>query len=287
MNKNKAQRNYLTALMGIFSLLLSFFIVAYYQKLGYNKRLESEVKSRTERLRESNILLKKTNKELDQFNHILSHDLKEPIRSIVGFSQLASRLPAGSEDKIREYVEIVQNSGEQLNELVNDVRNYRTSVNMEASDIGKVNLQSVIKDISSKLSYTYPEKSISIETTELPVIQNSPDLMLLLIHQLLDNSVKFNDNEKVKIKVKYTEKRDKHILEISDNGIGIAEEYHRQIFTMFERLNNRKEFKGSGLGLSLSKRLAAKVKADVSLKSSRPGMGSVFQLETEKRVPQG
>lgn len=111
--------------------------------------------------------------------------------------------------------------------------------------------------------------------------------MLLLIHQLLDNSVKFNDNEKVKIKVKYTEKRDKHILEISDNGIGIAEEYHRQIFTMFERLNNRKEFKGSGLGLSLSKRLAAKVKADVSLKSSRPGMGSVFQLETEKRVPQG
>ena len=273
--RNQAERKYLYTLIALFGLFLVILFGAFYQKARYNKKLEAEVQRRTVKLKKSNDLLNETNNELDEFNRILSHDLKEPLRSIVSFSQLASRNISNT-TKTQEYLAIVAASGEQLHQLIDDVNLFQNMNSIHSEEKTPINIQILLGSIINQVQAQYLNKQIKLVSNANSVILGAPEILKSIFLNLIDNSAKYNENKTVSISINYELKDDMHHFEIEDNGIGIAPEYHQRIFEMFKRLNIRNVYTGSGLGLSIVKKLAEKIGGDISLVRSEEEIGSVF-----------
>ncbi len=277
LNQNKTEKKVLYLSLALFFLLLSFLVAAYLQKQRYSKKLEDQVAKRTDKLKESNELLNNSIEELDEFNRILSHDLIEPLRSIISFSQLASR-DLSDHDKVREYLSYVTKSGEQLSQLIEDVRLYREADLISEEIRTEVDIPTLFDAITTDLQAQFPNKKIEIRNNTDETISCAAKTVTNLFTIVLDNAVKYNTNESVKIKVDYSKQNDFYIFDIKDNGIGIDSKYHDQIFSMFKRLNNRLDYTGSGLGLSTAQKLAQKLGGDISLLYSDINSGTTFRV---------
>lgn len=273
--KNKAERRYLYTLIILVCLVLAILFGAFYQKAKYNKSLEAEVQKRTVKLIESNTLLNKTNKELDEFNRILSHDLKEPLRSIISFSQLANRDISNTE-KVKEYLNIVATSGDQLHQLIEDVNIFQTTNTIDANKNASIDIQKMLNNIAQQVQKNYPNKELRLNTDNISDIFGVADILKPIFRNLIDNAVKYNEQGVTVINIRYALKNQKHQFEIEDNGIGIAPEYHSRIFEMFKRLNVRETYIGSGLGLSIVRKLIEKAGGEISLVQSQEQKGSTF-----------
>lgn len=275
--KKQSEQKLLYGLIILFGLFFSILIWAFYQKNRYNKKLEADVEKRTLNLKKTNEKLSKVNKEVDEFNRILSHDLKEPLRSIVGFSQLASK-EVGDAPKIKEYLAYITNGGIQLSELIEDVSTFRNASFIDVEKSNFKDIQIIIDNNLQIIQNKYTEKNIDLEYHELPKILVSTNIFDPIFNILFDNAVKYNTQQKVQIAINYRLKDQMHNFEIQDNGIGIAADYHRDVFHMFKRLNTRDVYNGSGLGLSIARKLIEKIDGNISILSSQKNKGSTFLL---------
>ncbi len=278
LERNSAERKFLYAIiaLGLVSLILILGVLR--QKQSYNDRLEKEVLRRTNTINESNALLQKSIDELYAFSRILSHDLKEPLRNIVSFSQLGSKEIDRNPEKAKSYLSYVKDSGEQLDDLIEGVKNY-TSYEIDQKSIVKtMDLNHLIEDILPIKQKKYPNKQINITYSELPTIVSSYELIKTVFRNLIDNSIKFNKHDDVLIELRHSESDGFHIIDIKDNGIGIEGNYQDQIFDMFKRLHTRDTFKGSGLGLSLVRKIMSMMGGDIQLLKSDVNNGSTFRL---------
>ena len=275
IKKEHSRRKYLYALIGLAALGLLVLFGAFYQKNQYNRELKRQVEKRTKRLKISNEKLKETNSQLDEFNRILSHDLKEPLRSIIGFSELVIKDPTNS-SKVREYTNYIKSGGVQLSELIQNVSTFREYNNLEVQLEPKVNVQEVFDDIFQILRKRYPNAKINFKHNQFENLHTDKKLLKTAFIKILDNSVKYNISKEVNIELKYFNDDTMHHFEIKDNGIGIESEYHEIIFKMFKRLNSKKEYLGSGMGLSLACLILEKLKGEISLVQSNKGKGSTF-----------
>lgn len=278
LNKNKAVKTRLYTIIGFFGLFLAFLTAAILQKQMYSSKLQEEIKNKTQSLNESNKMLIKTNEELSEFNRILSHDIKEPLRNIVSFSQLANKEIGHRPHKAKEYMSIVQKGGKQLSNLIEDVKNFSTASLIDNSEKSDIEMGLVTKELLTNFKSKYTDKQISIDSTNLPTIYNSLDCIKTIFMNIIDNGIKFNNNDEVIIKIDHSFMEGNHIFHIKDNGIGIEEAYHGQVFEMFKRLKDRSAYIGSGLGLSLAKKTALKLEGTLSLSYSEPDKGSEFKL---------
>jgi len=276
VTKSKAERKLLYSWMGISCLFLLGLYNAFHQKRKYSKTLEAEVLKRTINLKKSNRLLNATNKELTEFNRILSHDLREPLRNIVGFSQLASR--EDNQPKTQEYLSFVKNSGEQLSKLIEGVNLLRNCNSINSDEHSTFSIQPFLNDIVNDVQEKYPAKQIQLMCDENPRISASQELLKPVFSNIIDNAIKYNKKEVVSIEINYKENDNEHIFEIEDNGIGIDKKYHQQVFEMFKRLNNRENYTGAGLGLSIAKRLIEKINGNIQIVRSSKEAGSTFLI---------
>ena len=112
---------------------------------------------------------------------------------------------------------------------------------------------------------------------ELPVVQASPQAIQVILKNLVENAMKYNDKEVPEVGLSYTKNATHHLLSVRDNGIGVKPEYHEQIFQMFKRLHTRQHYAGTGMGLAISRKLARRFGGDITVEST-PGKGSVFTL---------
>ena len=280
VSQNNAERKTIFSWLGLSTLLLLFLIGALYQKRRYSIRLEEDVLKRTLSLEKSNNLLNISIEELDEFNRILSHDLKEPLRGIVGFSQLACR-DIHDEDKVKQYLKYVSKNGQQLGQLIDDVSAYRNVDSMKVEEKTNVNIAALFDEISNVVMQEFPDKEIKLELTANNDIYCSAKLVKAVLKRIVDNAARFNDNKHVKVRVNYEMKNRDHVLYIEDNGIGIIENYHTQIFKMFKRLNNRESYSGSGLGLSIAQKLIRKLDGEISIVRSEKNVGTTFKVTFE------
>ncbi len=281
ITKEKTQKKLLYALIALVTMSLFILFGAFFQNKKYNKELKSEVLKRTVNLRESNDQLSKVNKELDEFNRILSHDLKEPLRGIVGFSKLATKV-VGNPPKTSEYLGFIERSGLQLSQLIQDIDTFHSINQVETTDKISVDVNKLIHNIVDQLKENYTDKTIEVECNELGRIVVVPKIINTIFRNLLANAVIFNVQQVVSIKVNYQLVDQTHRFEIEDNGIGIAPEYQNQIFGMFKRLNNRSLYSGSGLGLSITKSMVEKLNGEVSVLQSEEKKGSTFVIQFPK-----
>jgi PAS domain S-box-containing protein len=220
----------------------------------------------SEKLREANEQLERSNHELEQFAYIASHDLQEPLRKITTFSELLRKGLPESKTESTLYLDKIQQSTARMSTLIKDVLAYsRLSKGNEV--FVNTNLMEILEDIKMDFELLIQQKNAFIRCIELPTIQGIPLQLHQLFSNLLSNSLKFSENRPViNITSRYLTSEEikganlnplLSYAEIifSDNGIGFEQQYAEQIFTIFQRLNSRASYSGTGIGLALCKKI--------------------------------
>ena len=223
--------------------------------------LEKKVEERTAELKRSNERLEQSNKDLEQFAFIASHDLQEPLRKIQTFSNIAQQRYLDEKPKVKSYLQRISSSANRLRDLISDLLNY-SKINAEEV-FRKTNLNLILEETLTDLEY----KS-SIHIDPLPEIEVIPSQMRQVFQNLISNSLKFSrENIPCKILIKADLIAHKEIdspatavggfcrISISDNGIGFNNQYNSRIFEIFKRLNHAELYEGSGIGLAIVKKI--------------------------------
>jgi signal transduction histidine kinase len=254
--------------LSIFAII-SYFYGAIIKHEQHNQRL-------VENLTLNNNKLNTLNQELERFNHIASHDLKTPLRSIMSFSSLIQRdLKKESYDDVDEYFQFIKNSAQQMHSLITNTLEY-SQVEQKAIKKEELDLNKIIIDLSRQIKTAYPE-DIEINHANLPSYNGNESLLIRLFQNIFENGIKYNKSIKKIIKVDFTIEKSALILEIKDNGIGIEQEYLDKIFVLFKRLHTSTEFTGTGLGLSICKKIVEQLNGSIWA-NSEIGKGSTFYI---------
>lgn len=249
--------------------------------------LEHKVTERTTELQKSNEELEARNHELQQFTSVASHDLKEPLRKIQVFSSIVrDKLLNQDYKNLNTYVERILNSGERMSNLINDLLVYsRLSVSnlFEPCDLNQI-MQEIISDLEINIIEKYAEVTVD----KLPVIDAIPGQIRQLFQNLISNALKFSRKDiKPVITVKSILVAEKKFdappkskgaycrIVVEDNGIGFDEQYLEKIFTLFQRLNAREAYEGTGIGLAIARKIVEKHNGIITAKSQE-GKGSSF-----------
>ena len=275
--QNKTQNKYLCALAFICVLGILGLFGAFYQKQKYNLQLKEEIKNQTKELQNTNHQLIQSNEELAQFNNILSHDLKEPVRSIVGFCTLAKK-QISPDHKINEYLQYIEKGGKQLHKLLEDVYEFNNVDKLSANKITPINLNELMVSLTDSIHSLMEQKNVEINYPTFPIIQSNKTILYLVLKNLIENGIKYNENKPAIINIEYKAEGLEHVFLVQDNGIGISKEFHDKIFGMFKRLHDRGKYSGSGLGLSIVQKTIQKIDGKVTLASSELGKGSIFEV---------
>jgi len=217
-------------------------------KREYKQKLDAEYQLR---------ILQKKNEELEQFNYMASHDLKEPLRSIISFSALLMKdvdsLPT---DTIQTYLSFISDSGLRMYQLIDGLLHF--SVAGEEFNKTKVDPNELIEILKADLHALINNTNIEFEVSRLPYINADSTSIRLIFQNLISNAIKFSSrSKKLKIKVDSEMEKDFHYFYVSDNGPGIEKEYHEKVFSLLTRLQPKSEVEGAGIGLSICKKLIA------------------------------
>lgn len=256
------------------------------QKMA-NVVLEHRVALRTEQLSKTNIALEEKNHELEQFTSVASHDLKEPLRKIQVFgSVMKEKIKMGQTDDVNFYMDRIIKSSERMSSLINDLLAY---TRLSAQNFfEQVPLKKTIKEIINDFEITIQEKQAMITFADLPTIEAVEGQMRQVFQNLISNSLKFSSREKTPI-IEIASTLIEHLdfasnenpqgkyckIVVRDNGIGFDDKYIDRIFTIFQRLNTREAYEGTGIGLAITKKIIEKHKGIITAQS-KEGTGTSF-----------
>lgn len=223
---------------------------------------------------ESNRKLRIKNKELEQFAYMASHDLQEPLNTIIGFSQLLNQFALEQMDEnSKMYIKYILTATERMKDLIKGVLDY-SRINAEL-EVSKINTSKMLEEVLSSMEHLIQENNAKITIKELPNFKGYEKIIPLLFQNLIGNAIKFKkENTIPEITISGSEQDNFWQFEIEDNGIGIEEEHKNKIFQIFQRLHG-KEFKGSGIGLSHCKKVIELHNGEIWIRSNKFG-GSTF-----------
>jgi PAS domain S-box-containing protein len=252
------------------------------KKLSEN--LEWRVSERTRELQSSN-------NELAQFAYVASHDLQEPLRKIITFIELLQRDLPTMEGKPNGYLKKIEQSAQRMSTLIKDILNF-SQLGKPGNRFEQTDLNEALSTIAVDLEVVIQQKNATITHETLPVLEAIPQQMNQLFYNLLSNSLKFaregvapivritSRELQRKEALKYPEltpSLNYLMIQFEDNGIGFNQKFADQIFTIFQRLNNRQDYSGTGIGLALCKKIALNHNGTIRA-SSTENKGSVFQV---------
>lgn len=241
-----------------------------------------DMKDSEEKLRATVSLLEEKNLVQQRFIHILSHDLREPVNTIVNFaSLLAADHAAALPDKAQQYLRYVTNGGERMKELLDDLLNY-VHIDHAQPELRPIELDRVMIGVGEDLADAIARKMASVEWDALPVISGERSLIRILMQNLVANAIKFSRPSVAPIvRVSAVDTGDFWELRIQDNGIGIPQAKLEKVFELFQRLNTRKEFDGTGLGLATCRKIVELHNGRIWV-TSELGKGSCFHVTLPK-----
>ncbi len=287
IERNKRFNNTLIIIIGLLNLVIFGAYRLWKQNQNFNHVLQQKVHDQTESVKDMNEKLIQNNNELKKFSHIASHDIKEPIRNIGSFVKLIKRkIPPEQQLGVQPYFEIINNSCNQIYTLIEDIMQYTKLGNLEKVPIELINLEALVSTIKSNLQTFLLEKNAHIVTSNLDAIYSNQSLLFIILKNLIENGIKYNDSENPIVEISYVYSEYGHELHVKDNGIGISKNYRHDIFELFTRLHTRNEYEGTGLGLSIVESCLNKLGGVVQL-ISEVGEGSNFIiiLPEQKIIP--
>lgn len=296
--RNDAQLNFilsgvLSGVLVLLMLLLSFVNTRREQKYldaleAKNEELIHKVEERTQELRLYSEELSRSNRELEDFAFVASHDLQEPLRKIQAFGdRLKSSFSAELGEKGQDYLHRMRNAAERMSSLINDLLDF-SRINTRGREFDAINLTDIVNNALDDLEIAIQESHAIINVGELPVIQADSSQLNQLFLNLLSNSLKFRKPDTSPVITITATVHQPNIMQQSvcdnwyqitfvDNGIGFADEYAEKIFTPFQRLHGRTEYKGTGIGLAVCRRIVERHRGCVHA-SAELGVGATFTL---------
>lgn len=221
-----------------------------------NAGLKEIVEMRTQEIEEANEELLRSNQDLEQFAYSVSHDLQEPLRMVGGFVQLLeSRYGDQLDADGRSFIEYAVGGVERMSALIKDLLSYsrvgRGELSWKECDLNSL-VAAKLQDLRVKIQESNAAVNIGALPTKVTV---EPALMSMVFHNLINNALKFNRSDKPVIDVRVESEADGWICRVTDNGIGIPEDKRDKIFQVFGRLHSQEEFKGTGIGLAMVKKI--------------------------------
>ncbi|MDZ7880240.1 MAG: 7TM diverse intracellular signaling domain-containing protein [Saprospiraceae bacterium] len=247
-----------------------------------NIQLEKRVAERTsdleiaqQQLQEYAKKLQSSNRELTDFAHIVSHDLKAPLRNIGSFAQLLDRRFTGVlDERTREYLNFIKDNARQANRLVDDILNY-AKIDKNLGDPTEVPLENVVKIVELSLQSMLSDRYAHITHDNLPIIEAHQSLLTQLFQNLINNGLKYNRSAEPTVHISSEKINGQRVYKVKDNGIGIPPQYKAQVFDMFRRLHSQAEYEGTGIGLAFCKRIVETYGGDIWLESIE-NVGTTF-----------
>jgi len=241
------------------------------KEIEERKISEERVKHLNEQLVANNESLKQMNEELDQFAYMASHDLQEPLRKIQVFSDKILRKNNFDPDSEKYFGKII-NSSKRMQNLINNLLDFSRHT-VSSNDFKKTSLNELVKNVLAELEVDIEKSNARINYENLPVVSAVPGLMQQLFYNLFSNAIKFRkptvdlviDVKAEKMNpidlskfARYNQGKNYHKITIQDNGIGFDDKYAEDIFRVFKRLHSYQEFEGTGVGLSICKKIVEK-----------------------------
>ena len=234
----------------------------------HEKHLEEMVMQRTEELTRSN-------KELEMFAYITSHDLQEPLRMITSYLQLIEkRYMDILDDDGREFIAFAVEGAKRMQTLINDLLKY-SRVDTKGKTFSRVDCNKVISDILNNLEIAIEESKAAITHDPMPTVYGDETQLRQLFQNLVGNAIKFRGKQHPKIHIGVESVNNNWKFTVQDNGIGIESKYFERIFQVFQRLHGRNEYSGNGIGLAVCKKIVERHGGKISVDST-PGEGTTF-----------
>jgi PAS domain S-box-containing protein len=218
--------------------------------------------------------LLRSNKDLEQFAYVASHDLQEPLRMVSSFTQLLSQRYSYKLDKnAHEFIQFAVDGAARMQTLINDLLTF-SRVQTRGKDFSNVDMYSVLGNVINYLQLRIQEKNALVTNDELPTVSADEGQMIQLLQNLVGNAIKFSGKMPV-IHITSKEEKDYFIFSVKDNGIGIEPQYFDRIFQIFQRLHPKEEYSGTGIGLAICKRIVERHGGKIWVESEL-GLGTTF-----------
>lgn len=222
--------------------------------------------------------IKKSNSELEQFAYVASHDLQEPLRMITSFlTQLEKKYADALDEKAKEYIFYAVDGAKRMRHIILDLLEY-SRVGKSNDKISAIDINEIVSDFEVLHSKQIEELNAVIVKKNLPVLKNYKTPIRQLFQNIISNGLKYHRKDiKPEIVIEAVSLNDSWMFTISDNGIGIDKQYFSKIFEIFQRLHNKDEYSGTGIGLSISQKIIDKLGGKIWLESEI-GKGSSFHF---------
>lgn len=236
----------------------------------------TERKQAEKKLKEISDALKRSNEDLEQFTHVISHDLREPLRTITSYVQL---LVKHYKDKLDQngidFINYAVSGAKRMNRLIQDLLAF-SRVGTQDRAFEWIDCEKPFEKVLLNLQIMIKEKGTEITCDPLPNVMGDFTQLMQLFQNLIENSIKFSSGDNIcRIHVSARKKEDYWIFAVKDNGIGIDPVYFKKVFIIFQRLHSREEYSGSGIGLTICKKIVQRHGGTIWVESEL-GKGSTF-----------
>jgi signal transduction histidine kinase len=237
-------------------------------------------------LEEKSEELARSNRDLEQFAYVASHDLQEPLRKVASFCQLLSqRYGDQLDDRATQYIEFAVDGAKRMQSLVNDLLSF-SRVGRTTDDFRDVDLADSVRVAEANLDRRMEETGATVRVLdELPTVLGDPTLLAALFQNLIGNSLKFRSDEPPVITIDASRRDDEWELTYRDNGIGIEPQFAERVFIIFQRLHTRERYEGTGIGLALCRKIVEFHRGRIWIATDNPS-GTEFHI-TLPALPAG
>lgn len=266
--------------------------IAFLRDITLEKKNKEELILKTNQLVEKNITLEQTNSQLNQFTHTASHDLQEPLRKIMTISSILQQKNShGLTNETRDYLDKINSASSRMRTLIQNLLSYAQTTNSEEL-FEQTDLNLILNNVINDFELVFQEKKAQIKNDLLPIINAIPLQMNQLFYNLIGNALKFSKKNippiiKISSRILSAQETIKfptlnpHLnyceIILEDNGIGFSKQYSQKIFNIFQRLHSNHEYAGTGIGLSICKKIIEKHKGEI-FAAAIENEGATFQI---------
>lgn len=260
-----------------------FQVAILFNDITERKHSEETIKLLNKELADRNEKLAFSNKELEQFVYIASHDLQEPLRTISNFVGLIEKKYSGTTDKdAMQYLGFIVDAAGRMKNLIKDLLDLaRIGTNVTFT---MIDCNEVFKEVMANMAASIKESNAKITVATLPVLKGNTSELKQVFQNLISNAIKFHKKNVIpEINITVEDKNTEYLFAVQDNGIGIEEQSINKLFVIFQRLNTATEYQGTGIGLATCQKIVALHHGKIWVES-KFGEGSTFYFTLPKEI---